>query len=94
MPIMTHTGSIAPIHSRRVCVIYDATSGQIRHRHSVVTFVGGQEPSEAKIEADALHVLRSLPNPPGGVLHVPHDAMQSGKRYRVNPHNKQLVIHV
>lgn len=92
---MTHTGSTAPIHSRKACVVYDATSGQIRHRHSVVTFVGGREPSEAQIEADALQALRSVPNPPGGVLHVlhvPHDAMQPGKRYRVDPHNKQLII--
>jgi hypothetical protein len=77
-------------------VVYDAMSGQIRHRHGVITFVGGREPSEAQIEADALHVLRALPNSPAGVLHVlhvPHDAMQPGKRYRVDPHNKQLVIH-
>jgi hypothetical protein len=49
---MSHTGSTAPIHSRKACVIYDATSGQIRHRHSVVTFVGGREPSEVQIEAE------------------------------------------
>jgi hypothetical protein len=92
---MTHTGFTAPIHSRKVCIVYDA-SGRIRHRHSVVTFVGGREPTEAQIEADALHALRSLPNPPGGVLqvlHIPHNAIQPGKRYRVDPHNKQLVMH-
>jgi hypothetical protein len=91
---MSHTGSTAPIHSRKACVIYDATSGQIRHRHSVVTFVGGREPSEVQIEADALHILRTLPNPSDGVLqvlHIPHDAMQPGKRYRVDPHHKVLV---
>lgn len=93
---MTYTGPTTPIHSRKVCVVYDATSGQIRHRHSVTTFVGGREPTEAQIEADALHVLRSLPNPPDGVLqvlHIPHDAMQPGKRYRVDRHKKQLVVH-
>jgi hypothetical protein len=92
---MTYTGSTAPIHSKKVCVVYDATSGQIRHRHAVTTFVGGREPTEAQIEADALHVLLSLPNPPGGVLHVlhvPHDAMQPGKRYRVDTNKKQLVV--
>jgi hypothetical protein len=91
---MNHAHPPAAIHSKKACVVYDPANGRICHRHSVVTFVGGREPTQDQISADALHALMSLPNPPVGeihVLHVDHDAFKPGKRYRVDPHHKTLV---
>jgi hypothetical protein len=91
---MNCLGSTLPIHSRKACVVYDATSGQIRHLHRVVTFVGGREPADEEVAADALRALNSLPTPPTGVVHVLHvdyNAIEPGKRYRVDPNRKALV---
>jgi hypothetical protein len=91
---MSHTHSPAGIASQKACVVYDPTTGRIHHRHRVVTFAGGREPTAEQIAADALHVLRRLPNAPVGELHaihVEHDAFEPGKRYRVDPHRKTLV---
>jgi hypothetical protein len=93
--MMSRFGSTIPIHSKKACIVYDASSGQIRHVHSVVTFVGGREPNNEEIEADALRALGSLPNPPKGdfhVLHIDHDAIEPGKKYGVDPHKKALVV--
>ena len=91
---MNRIGSTLPIQSQKGCVVYDATSGQIRHLHRVVTFVGGREPSDDEMAADALRALDRLSNPPGGtlqVLHVHYDAIEPGKRYRVD-HKRQALV--
>ena len=91
---MSQPGSTAPIHSKKACLVYDPGSGKIHHRHSVVTFVGGQEPTADQIAADALNAMRALANAPSGelhVLHIDHDAIEPGKRYRVDPNLKTLV---
>lgn len=91
---MTHVHCPAGIEAKKACVVYDPATGRIHHRHSVVTFVGGREPTAEQIAADALHMLKRLPNPPGGelqVIHVDHGAFEPGKRYRVDPQRKTLV---
>lgn len=91
---MSEVGSTTPIHSRKSCVIYDAASGRIHHLHNVVTFVGGREPSEDQIAADALRVVASLSKPPAGDLHVLHIAdgdMERDKKYRVDVQKRVLV---
>jgi hypothetical protein len=94
---MNKASATVPVQSMQACVVYDSTSGQIRHHHRVITLVGGREPTLEEIAADALRVLNShLPNPSGGVLHVlhvKHDAIEPGKKYRVDPHKKELVRH-
>jgi hypothetical protein len=88
------TGSTVPVQSIKTCVVYDATSGQIHHHHSVLTLVGGRELTEEEIAKDALQVLSNRREPPSGklhVLHVPHAALEPGKRYRVD-HSKQTLI--
>jgi hypothetical protein len=92
---VNRAGATIPIHSIKACVVYDAASGQIHHRHHVLTLVGGREPAAHEIAADALRAIRNLPKSPGGlldVLHVYHDAMEPGKRYRVDPHTKALAL--
>jgi hypothetical protein len=92
---VNRAGATVPIHSIKACVVYDTASGQIHHRHHVLTLAGGREPVAHEIAADALRAVRSLPKPPGGVLdvlHVHHDAMESGKRYRVDLRTKALAL--
>lgn len=92
---MSHqVGSSMPIHSKKACVVYDASSGQIRHLHTVVTFEGGQEPSPEQIAANALEVVAKLPKPHQGTLHVLHvdeSSLVRGKKYRVDVKQKKLV---
>jgi hypothetical protein len=93
---MNRFGATIPVQSMKACVVYDSTSGQIHHHHRVLTLVGGREPTEDQIAADSLRAIRNRRNPPSGalhVLHVHHDAMEPGKRYRVDPVKKALVLH-
>jgi hypothetical protein len=92
---MDREGATVPVKSRRACVVYDAASGRIHHYHKVVTLVGGREPDESEVAADALRALRSRREPPKGklgVLHVAHDIMDAHKNYRVDLKKKSLVI--
>jgi hypothetical protein len=89
-----NAGATVPVHSIKACVVYDATNGQIHHHHRVLTLVGGREPAEEEIAKDALRALSNRRKPPSGklhVLHVAHDALEQGKRYRVD-HAKQALI--
>ena len=91
---MSLVGFNTPIYSKKSCVVYDSSSGKIHHLHNVVTFVGGSEPSEEQIEADALQVVAGLHRPPGGdlrVLHIPHGSLLRGKSYRVDVEKKELI---
>ena len=88
-------GSTLPIRSIKACVVYDTTSGQIHHQHRVLTLEGGDEPEESAMERDALaRVEARRSGHPGGtlaVLHLAHDAMSAGRRYRVDVSKKVLV---
>jgi hypothetical protein len=89
-----HVGSTLPVHSIKLCVVYDA-NGRIHHQHRVLTLVGGREPGEDEIAKDALRAAANRHKPPTGslhVLHVLHDAMEQGKRYRVDVQKKVLAV--
>jgi len=90
---MTHASSDEPIHSTKDCVVYDAATGQIRHVHRVVTFVGGREPSEHEIEADALRAAGKLRAHQGDllVLHLGTETVEASRKYRVDPAKKVLI---
>lgn len=93
-PAMKNFGSSLPVHSMKVCVVYSADSGKIHHQHSVLTLVGGREPTAEEMAKQALRSVSKRHAPPGGelhVLHVGHDALESGKRYRVD-HAKQTLL--
>jgi hypothetical protein len=88
-------GATVPVRSIKACVVYDTTSGQIHHQHRVLTLEGGDEPGESDMERDALaRVEARKSGHPGGtlaVLHLTHDAMPPGRRYRVDVTKKVLV---
>jgi hypothetical protein len=95
-PDMSDAGATCPVQSIKACVVYDSTNGRIHHVHRVLTLVGGREPAEAEIAADALRAMGGLPAAPTGaleVLHVHHSAVEPGKRYRVDLAAKALVVH-
>jgi hypothetical protein len=82
------------VHSKRACVVYDAKTGHMRHIHRVVTFAGGREPSNDEVAADALQAFDALRSGRDGVfhtLHIDHDAVEPGKKYRVDIHKKALI---
>jgi hypothetical protein len=92
---MNNAGATLPVQSMKACVVYDSANGQIHHHHRVLTLVGGREPREEEIEADAIRAARHLHNQSTNVLHVlhvDHTTMESGKRYRVDLHRKALVL--
>lgn len=88
------TGSTAPVHSIKACVVYDAASGKIHHSHRVLTLEGGREPPAEEIAADALRAVAGRRSPPGGtleVLHVDPAVLEDRTRYRVDLEGKRLV---
>ena len=92
---MQTTGATVPVKSIKACVVYDVTRGRIHHQHRVLTLVGGREPADDEIARDALQALNRRRKPPKGklqVLHIKHDAMEQGKRYRVDLKTKKLAI--
>ncbi len=92
---MIRAGATVPVQSIRACAVYDSTSGQIHHQHRVLTLAGGREPAEYDIARDALRATKNRRNPPTGsleVLHIPHDALEPGKRYRVDIRRKNLTL--
>jgi hypothetical protein len=90
---VTHASPDQPIHSTKDCVVYDAATGQIRHVHRVVTFVGGREPPEQEIEADALRAVGKLRTHQGDllVLHLGTETVEPDRKYRVDPAKKVLI---
>jgi hypothetical protein len=93
--LMKAFGSTIPIHSMKACVLYEGASGRIHHIHSVMTLVGGREPSEREMADDAHGARRGVPNAFAGpleVLHVSRDAIEPGVRYRVDTAKRALVV--
>lgn len=91
---MNIAGATVPVQSIKACVVYDAASGRIHHQHRVLTLVGGSEPPEIELASRALHAVRKRREPPTGdleVLHIDHQALERGKRYRVDIHTRRLV---
>ena len=76
-------------------MVYDSSSGRIHHEHRVLTLIGGREPTESEIAADALRAVGKRRQPPAGtleVLHVHHGAIERDKRYRVDVRRKELIV--
>jgi hypothetical protein len=93
-PTITNVGATIPVHSVKTYVVYDEASGRIHHHHSVLTLVGGKEPSDEEMANDALrahsHQQQAIA-PTLRLLQVAHDALQPGTRYRVNHATGALV---
>ena len=84
-------------------VIYDPESGQVLHRHEVVSTEGAKHPDEKTIESDAWDELeRSRPDLREragelrgrlAILHADPKTIKPGRIYRVDTRARTLVEH-
>ena len=86
-------GEAVAVSSERLCVVYERSSGEIVHTHRVVTLEGGREPDEDEMAAYAVSLASRRRGSEDGLetLHVASDALQPGRRYRVEHEHKRLV---
>jgi hypothetical protein len=77
----------------RACVLYDGSTGAIRHIQHVIVMEGGHDPDDHEVEAMCRGALIKRGQEHAGLstLHVDRDAFQPFKVYRVDPHRKVLV---
>ncbi len=77
----------------RACVLYDRTSGTIRHIQHVVAMEGGHEPADQEIELMARSSLakRGISHESLDALHLDREALKQFAIYRVDPHQKALI---
>ncbi len=87
------SGGTVPVKSSRTCIVYDAESGRVHHVHQVVTLEGGQEPTEAQIEAHAMEIVRRKGKPTQKLkmLHLPSEKIPMHQLLAVDPKTKTLV---
>ena len=91
---MDQSGATVPVHSIKAYMVYDRSSGRVHHEHRVMTLVGGREPPDAQMAADALKAANRRGRHAEGaleVLAVDHRTVEPGKTYRVDLHAKTLV---
>jgi hypothetical protein len=76
----------------RACVLYDRSTGVIRHIQHVIVMQGGPDPDEHEIEAMCRRALEKRGQLHHGLeaLHLDRCALQPFKRYRVDPKSKTL----
>ena len=86
-------GVAVAVISERLCVVYERSSGEIVHTHRVVTLEGGHEPSDDEMAAYAVSLAsrRRGSTERLETLHVASDALQPGRRYRIEHEHKRLV---
>ena len=77
----------------RACVLYDGSTGAIRHIQHVIVMEGGHDPDDHEVEAMCRRALikRGQEHDSLSTLHVDPAAFQLFKVYRVDPHRKILV---
>lgn len=87
------SGSVARVHSHKVCVLYEHPSGRIRHIHRFVTLEGGHEPAPHEMEAAAVRQAKKLNRHSGAlkVLFVDPSSIQPLRFYAVDVKDTKLV---
>lgn len=90
---MTTIGTVDIAHESGV-LIYDAKSGDIIHRHEVVTVRGGEHPDAAAIEREAL-ALFAQAHPDltakAAVLHFDPKSLTPGRLHKVDVAARKLI---
>jgi len=84
------------VEHESVVVIYDAKTGDILHRHDVVTAKGGKHPDESTREKDALeHFSRAQPGRKSetAVLHADPRTLKPRTLYKVDIKKRALMEH-
>ena len=84
------------VEHESVVVIYDAKTGDILHRHDVVTAKGGKHPNESTREKDAYEQLsQAQPRQKSetAVLHADPRTLKPRTLYKVDINKRALVEH-
>ena len=84
------------VEHESVVVIYDAKTGDILHRHDVVTAKGGKHPDESTREKDAYEQLsQAQPRQKSetAVLHADPRTLKPRTLYKVDINKRALVEH-
>jgi len=90
---MATIGTLA-VEQESAVFVYDPQTGQVVHRHQVVTMKGGQHPDQKTIEADAMEQLsHAQPNAGKNLafLHVDPRTLKPGVLHKVDVAKKALV---
>jgi hypothetical protein len=89
----------AVVEKLRTIVVFEGATGNIRHVHHAVTFVGGTSLSDSELQERALKLARSILARTGkvaptrlSVIQVEPSALTPGFRYRVDTKNNSLVV--
>jgi hypothetical protein len=77
--------------SRHVVVLYDKSTGEVRHIHEEIFLPGSKVLSKDQIEAAAFKRLRSSDTSRLAALHVSHSDLKPYINYRVDLKKKSLV---
>jgi hypothetical protein len=87
-----HGGGSVEVIAHRAAVVYEETSGAIKHIHQNLTFEGGQVPSESEMEQAALDILSRRVDVRGlKVLHVDGAELRPRVKYRVDSQQRTLI---
>jgi len=82
------------VEQESVVIIYDVSTGDIAHRHDVVTMKGAVHPDQKTREKDAMSQFRQAQ--PGfagetAALHVDRSAFKPSTLYKVDPQRRSIV---
>jgi len=74
-------------------VVYDRVTGDVLHIHECISLRGGEHPTQAALEADALAQLsEDTARKPTALLHVDPQEIVPGADYRVDLKQRSLVV--
>ena len=83
----------AQVRSVKCCVLYEPSTGQIRHVHHVVTLVGADETPEKAIEERILKLAKETGTDSRELhlLHVHASELEPSRDYKVDTKKRRLV---
>jgi len=90
---MSHIGTLEVEHES-VVFVYDPQTGQVVHRHQVMTMKDGQHPDEKTMESDAMQQLTQAQPTASrklAFLHVDPRTLKPGVLHKVDVARKALV---
>jgi len=87
------SGGNAKVKSIRCCVLFDPRNGEIRHVNRVITIEGAAETSEKEMAERTLRLADSLglETKRLQLIHVNHEALVQGHRYKVHTKTRKLT---
>jgi maleate cis-trans isomerase len=79
---------------QHACVVYDATTGEVRHIHQVAVLPGAKGPAKGEVEARAMALAkRFTKHDPSRfkLLHVTPENLKPGMKHKVDLKSLTLI---